>query len=121
MPSPPSEEAEVSAPPSPSTLPTLAPPTITTTPSLAPAPVSSSTAPSTLLAPPTASSSSSLPTSSSPLKRKVEYEEFSVEDDPFLDEESAAFKAAKSASEWNGQLKWGRQLRGPQWDWGTGM
>lgn len=43
------------------------------------------------------------------------------QNNPYEDPNSAAAKAAKSASEWNGLLKYARKGRGPQWDWGSGM
>ncbi|KAL8279186.1 hypothetical protein RQP46_008442 [Phenoliferia psychrophenolica] len=124
MSSPMSEAIAVSGPPSPAPAP--APPLITTTPSLPPkaaSPQPATAVPTTLLAPPSSSSTSTAGPAPAPssLKRKASFEEFEMADDPFLDEESAAFKASKSASEWNAHLKWGRQVRGPQWEWGTGM
>jgi hypothetical protein len=41
--------------------------------------------------------------------------------DAFEDPTSAAWKAAKEASQWNGLLRWARRARGPQWDWASGM
>lgn len=106
------------------------PPTITTTAPVAlpPSPTPNSRAhspPSTHLAPPGATSSSSTHAPSA-LKRKrgspsPSRDEFVLVDDPFFDEESPAAKASKSASQWNGLLRQARMARGPQWDWGTGM
>ncbi|KAM0752747.1 hypothetical protein T439DRAFT_323361 [Meredithblackwellia eburnea MCA 4105] len=69
-------------------------------------------------------STSTAPASSSPLKNEtssLSFDEYEEVQDPFEDEESPAFKASKSASQWNGLLRWARKSRGPQWDWATGM
>ncbi|ORY88176.1 hypothetical protein BCR35DRAFT_302118, partial [Leucosporidium creatinivorum] len=84
----------------------------------------------TASASPSAPSTTTVPFPGSPLKRKLSWsepqpeqrprlEEFEESDDPFLNAESTAFKAAKSARQWNGLLHWARRARGPQWDWGT--
>ena len=125
-----------SAAPSPVPTPAPAPPPTTTAPPalalgtpappkplafpLLPAPFAlpvsapSITSSTTLAAPPAT-------TALSPLKRRISFDRHEEGQDAFLDENSAAHKAAKDASQWNGLLKWARKARGPQWDWGSGM
>ncbi|KAI5477679.1 hypothetical protein MNV49_006065 [Pseudohyphozyma bogoriensis] len=111
--------------PSPSAAPPSAPsPSATPAPPLDPSPAPAAPEASTSLLPP--SDASSL----NPLKRKssnsslasgAEDDSEQPQRDPWGDEQSPAYKAAKSASQWNSLLLWARKGRGPQWEWGTGM
>lgn len=55
-----------------------------------------------------------------PVKRVHDHLDSGITD-VFSRPDSAAYKASRSASQWNGLLRWARRTRGPQWDYGTGQ
>ncbi|GAA6013932.1 hypothetical protein JCM10207_000174 [Rhodosporidiobolus poonsookiae] len=110
---PPSEPA----PPPPASAPSLPPPPSTTLPNPAPPPpADAQPAPALLSEPSQAPAADPAP----PAAEQPEVDKFAV---PYSD----AARAAQSASQWNGLLRWARGARlaqggvGGGWEWGTGM